>query len=444
MVFRAKISYKTVQLLLLSAAVGVLSGFIAIGFRYLIYFFQNLFFFGNFSFENSDNALIHNHIGWTIIFIPAIGGLLVGLITHFFASEAKGHGVPEVMEAVSFNDGKMKYRTVFFKALASAITIGSGGSVGREGPIVQIGSAAGSTIAQWLKFDTYHIKVLLGAGAASGIAATFNTPIAGIVFALEIILMEVNSKSFIAMVIATFFGTIVSRIFLGSEPAFHLPAYAFHNNYETFFYLILGVLAGFAGLLLIKSVYFAEDIFNKIKIYPFLKPAIGGLLVGCIGIFFPEVFGVGYITVSNILNHNILITTVILLFFAKFLAFIITIGSGASGGIFSPSLFLGATLGAAFGYLVNYFFPEISAPPGAYALVGMAALFGAAARATLTSIIIIFELTLDYKIILPLMFTCVIADLICWSYSKESIYTQKLARKRLSLKNSYISFKNND
>lgn len=424
---RPVFTHYTLQVLFLAAAVGVLSGFIAIGFRYLLFSIQNLLFFQEISIIETSPS---NHILGDIVFIiPAIGGLLVGLITYFFASEARGHGVPEVMESVAVKGGKMRPRTVLFKALASAISIGSGGSIGREGPIVQIGSAMGSSIAQWLRLDQYKIKVLLGCGAAGGIAATFNTPIAGIIFALEIILLELKSRSFMALVISSFFATSVSRFFLGTTPAFPVPSYEFVSLYETGLYLLLGIMAGFTGLLLIKSLYKTESIFNKIPIPDYFKPAIGGLLVGVIGIFLPQVFGVGYDTIEKMLNQNMLLQTTLLLLIFKFLAFILTIGSGASGGIFSPSLFIGAALGATYGSIANYFLPDITAPAGAYALVGMAAVFAATSRATLTAIIIIFELTLDYKIILPLMFACVIADLITWLLSRDTIYTKKLSRR---------------
>jgi CIC family chloride channel protein len=417
--------------LFLAALVGIISGFIAIGFRHLLFNIQNLFFFQEFS--SHETSPIDHNLGLYVIVVPAIGGLLVGLITRFFASEAKGHGVPEVMEAVAVRGGKMKPRTVLFKALASAISIGSGGSIGREGPIVQIGAAFGSSLAQWLKLDTYKIKVLLGCGAAGGIAATFNTPIAGIIFALEIILLELKSRSFMALVIASFFATSVSRIFLGSTPAFPVPSYEFVSLYETLIYLVLGIIAGLTGLFLMRALYRSESLFDRIAMPSYLKPALGGLIVGCIGFFFPQVFGVGYETIEKMLNAEMLLQTTLLLLLLKFLAFIVTIGSGASGGVFSPSLFIGAALGASYGWLANYLFPEITAPAGAYALVGMAAVFAAASRATLTSIIIIFELTLDYKIILPLMFACVIADLITWTLSQDTIYTKKLSKRGINI-----------
>jgi len=425
------ISKNTLQLLFLAAVVGIISAFIAIGFRYLLFFFQNLFFYQEISGE--EVSPVDNTLGLWVIIVPVIGGLLVGLITKYAASEAKGHGVPEVMEAMTLHGGKMRPRIVLFKALASALSIGSGGSVGREGPIIQVGSGIGSTFGQILNLDRDQVRVLVGCGAAGGIAATFNTPVAGIIFALEIILIELKSRSFISLVIAAFFATTVSRIFLGSTPAFEIPAYSFESLYEIVFYLGLGVISGFTSIALIRLVYYTEHLFSKIKIPHITKPAMGGLIVGIIGFFLPQVFGYGYDTIAKLLNQEFILTTILLLLVFKIVAFVVTIGSGASGGIFSPSLFIGAALGASYGWVANYLLPDLTAPAGAYALVGMAAVFAATSRATLTAIIIIFELTLDYKIILPLMFACVIADLVTWLLSKDTIYTKKLAKRGIRI-----------
>ncbi|MBS3768717.1 MAG: chloride channel protein [Bacteroidales bacterium] len=422
----------TFRLIFLAAVVGIISAFLAIGFRYLLFFFENLFFYQEVS--GSEVSMVDHDLGLWVIIVPVIGGVFVGLITKYIAGEAKGHGVPEVMESVAVYGGKMRPRIVLFKALASALSIGSGGSVGREGPIIQVGSGAGSTVGQLLKLDSQQVKVLVGCGAAGGIAATFNTPVAGIIFALEIILLELKSRSFISLVIASFFATTVSRIVLGSHTAFDIPGYSFVSLYEIIFYLLLGILAGLTAVFLIRMVYDTEHFFeNRIRIPVFLKPAFGGLVVGMIGYFLPQVFGYGYDTISDMLNQEIVLGTVILLFVFKIVAFLVTIGSGASGGIFSPSLFIGAALGAAFGWAINAPYPEITAPIGAYALVGMAALFAAVSRATFTAIIIIFEMTLNYNIILPLMFSCVIADLIAWSLSSDTIYTKKLSLRGIRI-----------
>jgi CIC family chloride channel protein len=428
---------QSIKLNLLAILIGVLGGFGAILFRWLLYGINDLFFFQRLSVRFLSP--LEHQLGPLVIFLPAAGGLLVGLITYYFAPETKGHGVPEVMEAVATRGGRIRPRVAVAKALASGICIGSGGSSGREGPIVQIGSATGSMIGQWLRLSPSDIKVLVGCGATAGITATFNTPIAGVLFAIELILLEFKTRSFVPLVISSVFATIVSRAFLGSQPAFPIPAYAFENAAELVLYLILGLLAGLIGVLLIESLYRTEDLFDKIKIHPVFKPVIGGLLLGALGVGCPQIFGVGYETVSRILSQGIgnvglqLLGFLSLLALVKIAALSITLGSGGSGGVFAPSLFIGAAFGGAFGILVNLAFPQVTAPYPAYALVGMAAIFSAASRATLTSIIMLFEMTRDYNIILPLMFACVVADIVAWLIYPDTIYTKKLSRRGIRI-----------
>jgi len=429
--------FQNLQLNLLAILVGVIGGFGAILFRWLIYFVNDLTFFHRLSLHFITP--LGNHVGLWVILLPAAGGLLVGLITYYFAPETKGHGVPEVMEAMVTKGGRIRPRVVVAKVLASGICLGSGGSAGREGPIVQIGSSAGSTFGQFLKLDTSDIKVLVGCGAAAGIAATFNAPLAGVTFAVELILLEFKTHSFVPLVISSTFATIISRIFLGAQPMIHVPAYEFQSPYELILYLFLGLFAGLVGILEIKSLYGTEDLFDRIKLHPVLKPVLGGLILGVIGLFLPHIFGIGYETVSNIVNQHLgmeglgLLGFLLLLSLAKVAALSLTLGSGGSGGVFAPSLFIGAAFGGAFGILVNMAFPGITAPYPAYALVGMAAVFSASSRATLTSIIMLFEMTRDYNIILPLMFACVVADIVAWLLYPNTIYTEKLSRRGLRI-----------
>jgi CIC family chloride channel protein len=417
-----------VVLSVLALLVGAAGGFGAIIFREMIFFIESIFFAGGTYFQNT--------LGLLIIFIPAVGGLIVGLIVYFFAAEAKGHGVPEVMEAVAVRGGKIRPRVVVVKSLASAICIGSGGSTGREGPIIQIGAAVGSAIGQKLSLPPGGVKILLACGATAGIAATFNTPIAGVIFSIELILFELKTRSFIPLVIASVTGTIISRIFLGREPAFRLPSYSFVSPYELLFYLLLGLLAGIIAVVFIKIMYSTEDFFGKIPLKPYYKPMIGGLFVGLIGLFFPQLLGVGYETVDAVLNESVVIGSIGLLFIlciGKIISNSLTLGSGGSGGVFSPSLFIGAMLGGAFGIIVHVLYPGFTATYGAYALVGMAAVFAGMSRGTLTAIIIVFEMTLNYNIILPLMFSCVVSDAVSMLLSKETMYTKKLARRGINI-----------
>jgi len=419
---------ETVFLLLFANIIGIGAGFGAIIFRWLIEFFSNLFF------DKGQNIL--SFMGsYYVILIPAIGGIIVGLLIYFFSSESKGHGVPEVMLAVIITGSKIRPRVAAMKALISSICIGSGGSVGREGPIVQISSALGSSLGQLFQLSEDKRRILIACGAAGGIAATFNAPLAGIFFALEVILREYGTRYFSSVVLSAVTATVVSRTFLGSSPAFIVPPYELVSIWEIIFYFILGFLAAITGWILIKTLYKSEDIFNSLKIPSYVKPAFGGLILGVIGLYFPQVFGVGYKAIELTMNGQLAPILILGLVGLKILATSLTLGSGGSGGVFAPSLFIGVMLGSSFGSLVHYIFPAMDISPGAYALVGMGAVFAGAAQAPISAIMILFEMTGDYKIILPLMIACVISTLVIKSFSKDSIYTLKLSRRGINILN---------
>jgi chloride channel protein, CIC family len=424
---------ETIFLLFFSTLIGVGAGFGAIIFRWMITFFQNLFFTRGqqtFAFLGS----------YYVIIIPAIGGVIVGLIVYFFAREAKGHGVPEVMLAVAIGGSRIRPRVAAVKALVSSICIGSGGSVGREGPIVQISSALGSTIGQLFRLTEDKIRILIACGAAGGIAATFNAPLAGIFFGLEVILREYGTRYFSSVVLSAVTATVISRTFLGSSPAFVTPPYELLSSYDIIFYFVLGLLAAIVGWLFIKVLYKFEDIFDAINMPSYLKPALGGLLLGLIGLYFPQIFGVGYPTIEQTLNGQLGPFLVFGLIGLKIIATSLTLGSGGSGGVFAPSLFIGAMLGSSFGSFLYLVFPGISVSPGAFALVGMAAVFAGAAQAPISAILILFEMTGDYKIMLPLMIACVISTLVVKWISSDSIYTMKLSRRGIDI----LKLKNED
>lgn len=429
--WQQQLSRKDATILNLSAIlVGLGAGYAAIGFRFLIGAKQNLLLHNQFDYH-LISPLAHVRGSWIFLILPA--GLLAStLITRYFASEAKGHGIPEVIEAVWTRNGYMRKRIVAFKALASSITIASGGSVGREGPIVQIGSAIGSTLGQLFKMKPKLVKTLIGCGAAGAVAATFNTPIAGVVFAIEIIVLELKTKSFVPLVISSVIATVVARFHLGNEPAFFVPEYSLAGPNELFSYLGLGLFAGVTGAIFIKMLYGIEDFFDSLRVQFWLKPIIAGLALAAIGRQYPQMFGVGYETVTLALQQESTLLLMVLFVFLKMFCVSVTLGGGGSGGVFAPSLFIGAMLGGSYGYIVHAFFPLATASYGAYALVGMAAMFSATSRATFTAIVILFEMTLDYSIILPLMFVCVTADQAAWALSKESIYSLKLKRKGLN------------
>jgi len=420
--------------------VGLGTGVGAVAFRYLI---QGVSWLGFVWIPEITSRLGKAYIA----FVPAIGGLLVGLLVYYFAREAKGHGVPEVMEAVALKGGRIRPIVAIVKSLASSITIGSGGSVGREGPIVQIGSALGSTIGQAFHFSDARVRNLVACGAAAGIAATFNAPIAGVIFALEVILGELSVQHFSTVVISAVSASVVGQAVFGDVPAFILPIkYQINSVWEFGLYPILGILAALIGVLFVRLLYWSEDLFEKWRTVPeWFQPAVGGALLGAMALVYPmitginweeqpQIFNVGYEVINDALSNRFMIGTVIGLLILKLIATSLTLGSGGSGGIFAPSLFMGAMLGAAFGIVVNTLLPEITAAPGAYSLVGMAAVFAAAAHAPITAILILFELTGDYRIILPLMLTVVIATLLARRMLKgESIYTLKLSRRGIRL-----------
>ncbi|MCP4373429.1 MAG: chloride channel protein [Deltaproteobacteria bacterium] len=413
----------------LAVLVGLAGGFGAVGFRYLINFFQSLAY-------GSDGNLLDlvQSIPWYLrVLVPAIGGLVVGPLVYFWAREAKGHGVPEVMEAVALKSGLIRKRLVIIKSLASAICIGTGGSVGREGPIVQIGSAIGSTIGQMLKISADRMRTLVGCGAAAGIAATFNAPIAGSMFALEIILGDFGLATFSPIVISSVIATAVSRHFLGDAPAFLVPAYELVSAWEFPVYVILGLFCAVVAVTFTKTLYRVEDIFDGLKFPEYLKAVIGGIILGLTSLLFPQILGVGYGAIDLSLTQSYAWWLLLVLVIIKILATSITIGSGGSGGIFAPSLFMGAMAGGFFGTVVHNLFPSVTASPGAYSIVGMGAVVSATTHGPLTALLMLFEMTGDYKIILPLMITCIISSIIARQILKESIYSLKLLRRGINL-----------
>src|SRR5210317_106521 len=413
----------------LAVAVGLAGGFGAVGFRYLINFFQTLAY-------GSSDELLHVVLAlpWYLkVWVPAAGGLVVGPLVYFFAREAKGHGVPEVMEAVALKGGVIRKRVVIVKSLASAISISTGGSVGREGPIVQIGSAIGSTLGQILNVSAERMRTLVGCGAAAGIAATFNAPIAGSMFALEVILGEFGLATFSPIVISSVVATAVSRAFLGDIPAFIVPAYELVSVWEFPMYMVLGLFCAVVGVSFTKILYKVEDLFDDFKFPEYLKAIIGGVILGAGGLFFPEILGVGYGGIDLALGQQLAWYLLLLLIVVKVMATSITIGSGGSGGIFAPSLFLGAMAGGFFGAVVHQLFPTVTASPGAYSIVGMGALVSATTHGPLSAMLILFEMTGNYKIILPLMLSCILATIFAGQLMKDSIYTLKLARRGINI-----------
>ncbi len=416
----------------LAAVVGLATGFGALGFIRLIEYFNSIFF-------GLTDQVLSEAVGdlgykFWLPLIPMLGGLLVGPIVFKFAREAKGHGVPEVMNAVARLGGIIRPRVAAAKTIASAICIGSGGSAGREGPIVQIGSAIGSTIGQLFRLSGDRVRILVGCGAAAGISAVFNAPIAGVIFSLEIILGDFAVKTFSPVIISSVVASVVTRSFMGNSPAFDVPSYSLVSAWEIPLYVIMGVFLGILGVTFTRVLDWFEDMFEKIKMPDMLKPALGGLLLGSIAIFYPQVLADGYETIKLTLYGQMGLALLLVLVVLKLIATSLTLGSGNSGGIFAPSLFMGAVAGGVFGIVVHQVFPESTATPGAYALVGMAGMVAATTHAPITALLIIFEMTSDYRIILPLMVTVVISVMVSSKLYDQSIYTIKLFKRGIDLR----------
>jgi CIC family chloride channel protein len=424
--------------------VGLAGALGAVLFRFLIRGVQAFAFEGSdavgmlidegFAAETHDPLEAARHLAWYWrIAIPATGGLLVGPLIYVFAREARGHGIPEVMKAVAVRGGVIRARIVGVKALASALTIGTGGSAGREGPIVQIGSAFGSTIGQWFNLNAAGVRTLVGCGAAAGISATFNAPIAGAIFAAEIIVGDFAVTQFMPIVISSVVASVVTRYAIGNHPAFLVPPYEIISPFELIPYMAAGVVAGLVAVAFIRSLTFSEDFFEKIQLPEWSRAALGGAIIGIVAIWLPNIYGVGYTTISDALSGALPTLLLAALVLAKIFATSVTIGSGGSGGIFAPSLFMGAMAGGVIGNLVEQYFPGATASSGAYALVTMGAVVAATTHAPVSAIIIIFELTQTIEIVPALMTACVISTLVSQLLNRDSIYTTKLRRQGIDI-----------
>ena len=420
---------------LLAALVGVIAGVVAYLLYDLIALFTNLSYYHEWSFRFRSPE--HSTLGPWIIVIPVIGGLIVGVMAKYGSSKIKGHGIPEAIEAVLVSRSRIEARVAILKPLSAAIAIGTGGPFGAEGPIIQTGGAFGSLVGQFVSTTAAERKVLLACGAGAGMAATFNTPIAGVILAIELLLFEFRARSFIPLVIASTLATSVRALLLGQKSMFTMGNVDFDVLHGLPFYVLLGVICGVAAIGFTRLLYWVEDQFDRLPVPDLWHPAIGALGLGIIGFFVPRVLGVGYDTISDILSAGLALKLLLLIATFKALALVISLGSGTSGGLLAPMFMSSAALGGVFAMVVNRIFPAAHLSPGAYALVAMAAVFGAASRATFAFIVFAFEITRDYNAILPLMLGCVIADLIALRYLPTSIMTEKLARRGLHVPGEY-------
>ena len=430
--------FRMVLMSFLAAGIGLLAGLIAFVLYKLIGLFTNLFFYHRFAADFISAR--HNQLGLWVIPIPVIGGIIVGFMAKYGTSKIKGHGIPEAMEAVMVNRSRIEPRVAILKPLSAAIAIGTGGPFGAEGPIIQTGGAVGSLVGQVLHTTASERKVLLACGAAAGMSATFNTPIAGVILAIELLLFEFKARSFIPLVIASTLATAVHMQLLGAGPMFKVTAMDFGIPHALPFYLLLGLVCGLAAVGFSKLLYWTEDQFEKLPVDELWWPAIGALGLGIIGYFVPRVLGVGYDTIGDILNANLAWKLLLVVMVAKAVALVISLGSGTSGGLLAPMFMSSAAMGGVFALGMDRIFPAANLSAGAFALVAMGAVFGAASRATFSFIIFAFEITRDYNSVLPLMLVSVIADGIAmWLMPRASIMTEKLARRGLYIHQEYES-----
>lgn len=434
--------FNLLKVSLLAAIIGVLTGFLAKLLHDLIGLVTNLVFFQRFRAEIVSP--LGSPLGFWIILVPALGGLVVGAMAKWGTPLVRGHGIPEAMEAVLKNKSRISPKVAVLKPLSAAISIGSGQPFGAEGPIIQTGGALGSVIGQLFHMTASERKVLLACGAAGGLAATFGTPIAAIIFAVELLLFEYRTRSFIPLVIASTIATEVYITIFGAKPIFGVPELSFGGPGTLVFYVLLGVICGIVGWGLTRGLYWIEDWFDHVHISTYLYPALGGLFVGIVGYILPrlsysdlDIFGPGYYVIENILNNEYTVGFLLLLLVAKSLVWLVCLGSGTSGGTLAPIFMIGAAAGASFGLVLNQLVPGLDAAPLAFAMAGMAAVFGSSTRATFASIIFVFEITQNYHAILPVMLASVVADALVSHWLPTTILTEQLRRSGILVSHEY-------
>jgi chloride channel protein, CIC family len=418
-------------MIILAFLIGLLAGTANVIFRFALDFVHRWVFVGGSNLLGIGEGGFHRVL---LPLLPIVGAILLIPLTFAFPGEVNGYGFSRFIELVNIRGGVLKIRNIIAKMLAPALTIGSGGSAGVEGPIAVIGGTIGSGIGQLFRASGGQMKLLIAAGAGAGIAATFNAPIAGIMFAIEIVLLgSYELSSFAAIVIASGAATVVSRGYYGVHPQFEVPQYNLRSPLEIPLYVLFGLIVGVLAVFYIKIFHRIKDEFNAYPAHPLLKPALGALIIGVIGIFLPQIMGNGYEFVEHALAGKIIFPIIALLAIFKILATSITLGSGGSGGVFAPAIFIGAMIGGSFGNIVHYLFPAYTASPGAYATVGIGAFLAAATHAPLTGIFLIFEMTGNYQIIIPLMFAAIIGTLVSKKMSPDSIDTVELTQKGIKI-----------
>jgi len=434
--------FALIKICILAAIIGILAGVAAQLLHQLIGLVTNIAFYQRISTEIVSP--LGSNLGIFIIIIPAIGGLIIGLMARYGTPLVRGHGIPEAMEAVLLKRSKIPPKVAILKPISAAISIGSGQPFGAEGPIIQTGAALGSILGQALHTTTAERKVLLACGSAAGLAATFGTPIAGVIFAVELLLFEFRARSFIPLAIAATIATQIHVVLVGHEPVFSVGEMTYGSSINLILFLILGLICGFAASGLTRLLYIIEDGFHRLKVNTYLWPALGGLFVGVVGYLAPkltyadlDVFGPGYYVIGSILEGKYVLGFLVALIIAKSAVWLVSLGSGTSGGVLAPVFMIGAALGGIFGLLMKQLFPGMDAAPVTFAIAGMAAVFGSSTRATFASIVFAFEMTQSYESILPVMFACVIADAVATRLMQTSILTEQLRRGGVLVHHEY-------
>lgn len=430
--YKSLIPGENTRIIFIAAFIGLMAGVLNIIFRTVVHHVHEIIFIGGKGLLGIDQG------GWHLLLLPLIpitGMVLLIPLSLLFPGEVNGYGFTRFLRKVNLEGGYIRARTIILKIFSTALTIGSGNSAGVEGPIAQIGGAMGSQVGQFFKVSGNRRKVYIAAGCAGGIAGMFNAPIAGVFFASEIVLLgSFEISSFAALVIASSMSTVLTRAYYGANPAFLIPEYSLVNPYvEIPLYALMAVIMGVLAVFHIRVFYFVRDKYRDWKFPQQLKPITGAFIIGCIGMAFPEVMGDRYDFIEDVLHSNGIVWLIFALIFLKIFATAITLGSGGAGGVFAPALFIGAMIGSTFGSIANKFLPEMTANPGTYATVGIGAFLAASTHAPMTAIFLLFEMTGNYRIIVPLMITAIIGTMVAKTFNRDSIDTVDFSREGIDI-----------
>jgi H+/Cl- antiporter ClcA len=426
-----RVFYLSIQVIVNAIVIGLIAKCLV----YLIDFITNISFYGKFSFEPASPA--GNHLGIIVLFVPIVGAVLVGLMARYGSKAIGGHGIPEAMEKIILEDSRIPAAITFLKPLSAAISIGTGGPFGAEGPIIATGGAFGSLTGQWIHISSSERKIMLAAGACAGMSAIFGSPLAAVLLAVELLLFEFSPRSIIPVCLACIVGAGMHVLLFGKQPVFGMPAIPVPSDGALAIYILFGVIIGVVASVVSKSVYVIEDLFEKLPVHWMWWPALGAIAIGVVGYFAPHTMGVGYDNIQYLLKGNWTFAMLFSLCLLKYLSWSISLGSGTSGGTLAPLFTIGGALGALLGVATVYFFPDAGINMATAALIGMAAMFAGASRALLTSVVFALETTGQMNGLLPLLGACVAAYFVSFFLMKGSIMTEKIQRRGVKTPDSY-------